>query len=68
MLLVAPEGRTELFELRYSCRKESPAGEHAMLTSWEECGMAVEPCLDVGANPDTSEVTYQVWLCARACC
>ncbi|CAM9594067.1 unnamed protein product, partial [Hapterophycus canaliculatus] len=56
----APMGQTELFELWYSCRKEAPSGEHVMLMSWEECGMVAEPCLDVGADPDNFEVTYQV--------
>ncbi|CAM9213073.1 unnamed protein product, partial [Scytosiphon promiscuus] len=56
----APAGHTELFELWYSCRKVSLLGESAMLMSWEECGMVAEPCLDIGFDPDTFEVTYQV--------
>ena len=56
----APKDTKEkLFDLVYSCRKETAKGE-VMVMTWEECGMVSPPCLDAGTNPETSEVTYQV--------
>lgn len=56
----APTDTTEtLFDLVYSCRKETANGE-VMVMTWEECGMAAPPCIDAGTNPETFEVTYQV--------
>lgn len=55
------DSKEKLFDLVYSCRKESAKGEK-MLMTWEECGLVAEPCLDVGTNPDTFEITYQVGI------
>eukprot|EP00752_Nemacystus_decipiens_P018756 g16816.t1 len=56
----APTDKTEkLFDLVYSCRKETARGE-VMIMTWEECGLVAPPCLDVGTDPKTSEVTYQI--------
>lgn len=56
----APKNSKEkLFDLVYSCRKETTSGE-VMLMTWEECGLEAEPCVDAGTDPTTFEVTYQV--------
>lgn len=60
------DSKEKLFDLVYSCRKQSVDGED-MLLSWEECGMVAEPCLDAGTNPDTFEVTYQVNIFVTVC-
>ncbi|CAN0250419.1 unnamed protein product, partial [Pylaiella littoralis] len=54
------DGKEKLFDLLYSCRKVPSATGEATLTSFEECGMVAEPCLDAATNPNTSEVTYQI--------
>lgn len=61
---VPKDTKEKLFDLVYSCRKETAKGE-VMVMTWEECGMVSPPCLDAGTNPETSEVTYQVsvFLC-----
>lgn len=44
----------ELFELVYTCWTV----DGLVLDTAEECG--IEVCLDAGANPAASEITYQV--------